>query len=184
MKITIAFASRGICQPDFVKSLRLLQIPTDDFEVEFVAGYDVAISRNLLVEKAISNKSDYLLMIDDDIEFPRDTLVKLLGKNKDIISAVCFRRTPFFNPIAFKSVNGIYCPIRNLNGELEEVDMLGAACVLINMEVFKKIKKPYFYYVPESENTKVLGEDFYFMEIVSPFISRPIFFFFQQAIQF
>ena len=165
MKITIAFPSRGYCQPEFVASLRLLDIPTDDYFVDFVSGADVATARNILAERAMMI-SDYILFLDDDIIPPTDTLKRLLSHQKDFVSALCFgRRHPFAPNIYEKVSKGKYEIIeRYESGKLIEVDAVGGACMLIKTKVFQSLKKPYFWYIPENEEIGEKGEDIYFCE--------------------
>ena len=42
-------------------------------------GYSVDVSRNLIVEHAISNNYDYIFWVDTDMIVPKDALIKLLS---------------------------------------------------------------------------------------------------------
>jgi len=169
MIISIVFPSRGTVDPAFAVALRVLQIPLtkeeDRFEVLYVSGADVAVARNTL---ALDFKGDYIFFIDDDVLPPMDTLVKLLKHDKDIVAGLYFaKQRPHFPQMFRKSkkAKGRYDSIIEYpKDDLLEIDACGAGCMLIKKEVFDKLKKPFFQYIPRGENTPRMGEDFYFCE--------------------
>jgi len=167
--ITIAFPSRGICDPAFATALRLLEIPADQFSVIYVEGADVAYARNILAEKA-KNVADYIFFIDDDVIPPINTITKLLKHDKDIVCGLYFSRPePHFPQIFYKNKEDSErydCVEDYKKDSLIEIDSCGAGCILIKAEVFKKLKLPYFQYIPKGENNPRKGEDFYFCEKV------------------
>ncbi len=132
----------------FVQSLMALQYPpnTDAFH-SIVTGYQLPFARNRIVEEALKNESDYVLFIDADMIFPPDLLTRLLAHNKDIVNALAFRRTSPHYPCIFKwdNVNKCYQTMSYMSGLLE-VDACGMNNMLINTDVFRKLKKPWYYY--------------------------------------
>lgn len=167
MTLTIAFPSKGICDPAFAIALRLLQIPFEQYQVLYVPGADVSVARNLLAEKAIG---DYIFFVDDDILPPINTIPKLLSHKKDFVSGLYFaKQQPHFPQIFKKSkkAKGRYDTIYDVpKDKLIEVDSCGAGCILLNRDIFKKIKQPFFQYIPATEKTPRKGEDYYFCEKV------------------
>jgi len=176
--LTIAFPSKGICDPAFAVALRLLEIPADQYSVVYVSGADVAVARNLLAEKA-KDVADYIFFIDDDVLPPANTITKLLSHKKDIACGLYFaKQEPHFPQIFTKNYiddlskddpvakwSGRYDSIREYKQDsLIEIDACGAGCLLIKAEVFKRLKLPYFWYIPKSEDKPRKGEDFYFCE--------------------
>lgn len=176
--LTIAFPSKGICDPSFAVALRLLEIPTERYSVVYVEGADVAVARNLLAEKA-KEVADYIFFIDDDVLPPINTITKLLSHDKDIVCGLYFaKQEPHFPQIFLKNYEddlskddptpkwtGRYDCIENYKRDaLIEIDTCGAGCMLIKADVFKKLKLPYFQYIPKGEDTPRKGEDFYFCE--------------------
>jgi len=138
----------------------------------------VAYARNLLAEKA-KDVADYIFFVDDDVLPPINTITKLLSHNKDIVCGLYFsNREPHFPQIFFKNYeddlnkddpvakwSGKYDCVENYEKDkLIEIDACGAGCMLIKAEVFKKLKLPYFWYIPKSEDKPRKGEDFYFCE--------------------
>jgi len=169
MILSIVFPSKGICDPAFAMALRLLEIPADQYSVLYTTGADVAYARNLLAEK-VKDVADYIFLVDDDVLPPINTITKLLSHNKDMVCGLYFaNREPHFPQIFLKNKEDKtkYDCVENYKKDsLIEIDACGAGCMLIKAEIFKKLKLPYFWYIPKSEDKPRKGEDFYFCEKV------------------
>ena len=169
MTITIAFPSKGICDPAFVAAVRLLEIPADQFSILYTEGADVAYARNLLAERA-KGVADYVMFLDDDVLPPINTITKLISHKKDMVCGLYFaKQEPHFPQIFLKNKENAekYDCVENYERDkLIEIDACGGGCMLIKGEIFKKLKKPYFWYIPSGENTLRKGEDLYFCEKV------------------
>lgn len=164
--LTIAYPSRGVCDPAFAQALRNLQVPFPftRYETNFVPGADVAVARNLLAEKSIG---DYILFLDDDVLPPMNALVKLFLDGKDIVTGLYFaKQEPHFPQIFKKGGDKDHydCVENYQKDSLFEVDACGGGCMLVKKSVFKKIRKPYFQYIAKGEDTPRKGEDFFFRE--------------------
>lgn len=164
MTFTIAIPSKGITDPAFAIQLRLLDTTgVDKLQAIYVSGADVACARNALTEGAIG---DYILFLDDDTIPPVNVIPKLLSHKKDIVSGLYFsKQEPHFPQIFLenKENKGRFDSIGEYEKDkLIEVDACGAGCLLISKEVFKKLKKPYFQFIPRGEDSPRMGEDFYF----------------------
>lgn len=124
-------------------------------------------ARNAIVEAAISQGADYLLMLDDDhvIDWegiaalepnnrkpPYEFLRKLLNhlrteENAGIVGALYFQRGGDCRPVVMKEGrNGGYYWMREdeIKGELQEVDVTGGGCFLMDMNVLTRIPSPWF----------------------------------------
>lgn len=118
-------------------------------------------ARNAIVETALKFGMDYLLFLDDDQVInwqethestPYDFLKKLLAHKKDIVGALYYHRTGEYKPVLMKEFEtGKYRFLTDaeITGGLQEVDVQGGGCMLIDMKIFNKIKPPYF--VPEQQ---------------------------------
>lgn len=138
-------------------------------------------ARNEAAKLALVNEADYLMFIDDDVLIPRDTLIKLIDADKDVIAGQVVIRGHPFNNMAFKYTSPISLAYYNdlplstpcLNGhekydiecdscrltplqELVQVGAVGFSCCLIKTSVLKKIEPPYFVTGPNHT------EDIYF----------------------
>lgn len=124
-------------------------------------GYSVDVTRNNIAKYALENKYDYIMWVDSDIIVPKDTLVKLLSHNKDIVSGVYAYKTLGAKQVVAKRFDseGEYedltiSEIRE-SKKLIKVDGVGFGCVLTKTEIFDKINYPWFVFTQES------GEDIY-----------------------
>ena len=100
----------------------------------------VTTARNMGVHDAQQLDADYLLFIDADMEFPPDTLQRLLAHQKAIVGATyCKRSVP--HTILGEVLGG--GDIRERTG-LVEMATLPAGCLLIRTSVFSRLTKPYF----------------------------------------
>jgi hypothetical protein len=138
-----------------------------DIDIYTAAGTLIFDQRNSLVKTALENKADYVLFIDADMRFPKDTLKILMSHNKDIIGVNATTRSEPVIPTA-KTIqineNGsiTWLPVySNKMSGIGKVDGIGCGVLLINTSVFKKIERPYFYF-EQLPNEKILGEDIYF----------------------
>jgi len=117
--------------------------------------------RNALVTMAQGACCSHLIMVDTDMVYPEDTIQKLMSYNEPIVGALCFRRSPPFEPFMIKDDKYIrtWEP-----GSLVEVDRTGTGCLLIDMRVFDTLKKPWFETVTNEKGGIILGEDFNFCD--------------------
>lgn len=158
----------------FVQSLMSLQYPTNcDVDINIVSGYQLPFSRNSIIQHVLEINSDYVFFIDSDMVFPPDSLIRLLKHNVDICHALSFRRTLPYYPCLFKwdTENKCYITVDYFESkdDLISVDAAGSACTLINTSVYKKMRRPYYYYhehtfssdLTFSMNVKKLGYDIF-----------------------
>jgi cellulose synthase/poly-beta-1,6-N-acetylglucosamine synthase-like glycosyltransferase len=123
--------------------------------------------RNQLVKTALEAKCDYIVFIDADMRFPKDTIMHLLKHNKDIIGVNATTRTEPVMPTAKNlTINEdgscIWLPIysNGLKG-ISKADGIGCGVMMIKAIIFAKLEEPYFYF-EQLPNNKILGEDIYF----------------------
>lgn len=116
----------------------------------------VQSARNMAVDCAQQLEADYLLFIDSDMEFPADTLKRLLSHKKDIVGATYVKRTVPHHVLGRR----LHSPWTIGTVGLVEMETTPAGCLLIRLEVFKRLKKPYFR-LPFNEETGEEGSDDY-----------------------
>lgn len=127
-------------------------------------SYSIDASRNLIVEHALEIGYDYIMWIDSDMILPKDTLVKLMAHDKDIVSGVYRHKLLFGEHVVAKRFvpdkKDTYADLTikeiQATNELIEIDGVGFGCVLTKVDIFRHIKKPWFSYTPN------MGEDIYF----------------------
>ena len=115
-------------------------------------------ARNIIVKEALKGW-DYLLFIDADNPVPKDTLVRLLEDDKDIVGVPILTRRRerdkdhwlcAFYKQAFNEVR-FYFPIEKFRDEgyLHRVDAVGMGCTLIKKNVLEGLYEKYRDYVFE-----------------------------------
>jgi hypothetical protein len=108
--------------------------------VPFENVSDIALGRNVIAEYAIQGGYDYLLGIDDDMKFNPEALLYLLSRKKDVVSANCVTKISNKPTSSFKG-ELIYSAGKS---GIEVADRTGFGFILINMDVFKRIERPFF----------------------------------------
>jgi len=175
MKITLAVPTNRGVQPQTLQCLLDL-VAHGGYEFNILVaeeGYSVAENRNYIAVQAVNNGSDYLLMIDDDMVFPPDTLDKLLADDKDIVGVAYHSRgstdkiklVPDIMAIA-ETDKGKYI---NLSEETDpkykdtfECYATGTGIILIKCDVFKKVPQPWFEFTYYDNGKCKEGEDWNF----------------------
>ena len=100
---------------------------------------------------------DALLFVDSDMVVPIDLLTRLVDADRDIISALAFRRTPGYEPCIFKTCNEQDAKFYlDYPKGMTEIEGVGMACTLIKRRVFETVPEPWFF--PH----KTMGEDLSF----------------------
>ena len=145
----------------FVWSLLNLDRPTDS-KIAWGNCGEVFRSRNNIVNSAMKINATHLLFIDSDHTFPFYALKKLIDSNKRIISA-CYRNRLL--PDRLAGTDKKKMPLRNDLSGIQEVGGVGGGFLLINMDVFKKIGKPYFMLFTDKDGEQFAkGHDIYFCD--------------------
>lgn len=167
-KILIAIPNKNLIEAETFKSIYDLEVP-DGYETvfQYFYGYQVEQVRNLIAEWVVKGPYDYLLAVDSDIAFPKDTLKKMISHNKDIVTALYVQRIPGTHTVEVMRDNGhggvSHVPWPELKGKgLVKVDSCGFGCVLLKREVFVNIEYPHFQYKSALDHKHTLSEDVYF----------------------
>ena len=132
---------------------------------------DICGLRNDIVEKAMLEGVTHLIMMDVDQVYHPKTITRLLSHNLPVVGALVHRRYPPFDSLMLKVVeiddkfNGYESIDEWEEGELVEVDATGGGCLMFNMEVFKKIPRPWFRNDRQVvEGLPAIGEDIGFCQ--------------------
>ena len=108
--------------------------------------------------------ASHLFFIDDDTLLPPDALTRLLAHDVPIVSGFyTIRHAPFWPIPSRKVPGGTYVHITKYCKGLQEVDLVGAGCLLIKREVFEAMEEPYFWYYSDHFKGDTT-EDTYFCE--------------------
>lgn len=126
-------------------------------------------AREEAAKKAVEYGCEWLFFVDDDMICPDDLFLRLY-KHKDIadiVAPLAFTRNAPYKPVMYASIEGwdevnrceyfINNTVMNYpRKKLVECDAVGFGAALVRVEMFKKIKQPWFM---SSEGT---GEDILF----------------------
>lgn len=115
-------------------------------------GGSVPENLNALVELAQNENCSHIFIVEDDSSFAPDSLIRLLMHDKPVVAGLCRSRQAPFLPYIYSGVdeNGlIWRPLTKDDSGLIKVGATGMGGILIRMDVFDKLAKPYFkhYYI-------------------------------------
>jgi len=167
-RILIAIPTNRNIEAETFKSIYDLRVP-EGYETHFQYfwGYQVEQVRNLIAHWTIRNGYDYLFAVDSDISFPPDTLERLLGHDRDIVSGVYIQRIPNTHTIEIMRQNehgGVtHVDWAEIKGQgLVPIDGCGFGCVLIKRQVFEGMPYPHFIYKSAIDHKETISEDVFF----------------------
>lgn len=116
--------------------------------------------RNSTARMAIEHDCDYLMFIDDDVIVQPDVFSQLLNANKDIVAAMAYVRGYPFHPMFFRDQEMItqengkkrlnlifhddYEETVDKETGLVKTGAVGFSCVLIKVDLLRKISPPWF----------------------------------------
>ena len=135
-KILIAIPTARNIEVQTFKAVYDLIVP-EGYETTFqyFYGYNVDQVRNLIAEWVVKGEWDYLFAVDADISFPRDTLVKLLAHDKDVVSGLYIQRFSDRHVLEIFEANDrggfTHIPYDKIKGRgLVEIGACGFGCAL------------------------------------------------------
>lgn len=181
MRITLAIPTNRGVRGKTVQSLLELVAYSDVHDFQIIVaekGFTVAENRNYIIVQSQKNKSDYVLMVDDDMTFPPDTLEKLLAHKKEVVGVNSYSRClPLSSTVGLMDKNGEYLRPEHhtawecrIPKELFKCYFVGMGVALIDMNIFEKIEKPYFEFITykkgDFKGMVKIGEDGSFCEKV------------------
>jgi hypothetical protein len=165
MKLSICVPCRDQVHTLFTQSLvnltNRLTRKQIEFELHLFAGSVICESRTRLVEEALSVNSDKILFLDSDIQFPSNMIDKLYSHNKDIVAANYSTRYPIYQSVAFTDPENITARLDATQG-LHKIWAVGMGCMLIDIDVFHTLPKPWFVHEYNKIDDTFSGEDIYF----------------------
>lgn len=142
-----------------------------------LAGYHIkSASLNEHVTIAGNEDCTHILFLDVDMQFPVETIPKLLAHRKDIVSGLYHLKETPYSPICGwvnqngDAVNGNgrmwkedYCPLPE--NQLVDIHWAGIGCLLVDMKVFDRIYFPPFKDIWNDElGVRQKGHDVLFCE--------------------
>ena len=117
-----------------------------------------------LARNAVEAGADYILWLDTDMRFPKDTLERLLNHKKPIVAAnYATRRLPV-DTVAFRlHESGAWDTVKTGDKSgLEKVEAVGMGVMLMDTKILKEMPKPWFSITYHQDSDQYSGEDIFF----------------------
>lgn len=187
LKVVIGIPNEGCTRPEsydnhLISSFRLgaleqrLKMENAPIQYEFnwftVGRILTPLAREKLVDTAMKNGADFIIMFDDDMVLPMNMFEKMLEDmvkhpDIDILGALAFMRRPPHSPVIYNVTSG-WDSVRHKDYYINEVvknypknailecDAVGFGAVCIRMSMVAKMTPPWFM------STTATGEDILF----------------------
>lgn len=163
--VAVCIPSGEMVHADFMLAVLHLvqQARVDGHRISIVNSKSSIIthSRNLAVDAALEARAEWLMFLDSDMVFPPDTIPRLIARGKPIVGATYPRKGW---PLAYIGTRVDGASLSLADTGLIEAARLPAGCLLIQAEVFARLKRPYFRCGYDEAAGVVLGEDFWFSD--------------------
>ncbi len=158
VKVALALPTNRGLKPQTLQSLlELVAYKNYDYQILIgTEGFNTAENRTWLVAQASKAHCTHIFCVDDDMVYEKDTVERLLAHDKDIVGAKYANRRGNGEVIAYLDFKG------ETPKELFECGALGGGCVLIKMDVFKKVSQPWFWYEIAPTGAVTMSHDWYF----------------------
>ena len=122
-----------------------------------------------LAREAVQEGCDYVMWIDSDMRFPKDTLIRLLNHKRDMVGCNYVTRHVPPEPISFiltrDGTKWARVPTVRESTGLQKVTGTGMGVMMTSATVLKALDKPnqpMFWFQYSTTNHTTLGEDIYF----------------------
>jgi len=179
MKILIAIPSnigRSVLPAPFCTSLaeNMLIVARTmgenlDLMINYFGGLRIDAVRIQMVLYAKQHHCDAIIMLDDDMIFPRDAVLSLICHWRDgaqVVSGVYnskkYPYQAFIMPLDSKGWSGANWLREYKPNEIYHVKTIATGCILIDMDVFNKIDEPWFLLRMDKFGRITYTEDCYF----------------------
>jgi hypothetical protein len=150
---------------DLARAMSFHTATTDDRVMLYTShGTLIASQRMELARQALEEKADYLLWLDSDMRFPKETIGHLILRDKPIIAANYATRRMPVKPVAMMDDNGKIGRVYTAPDSegLQPVDYVGMGVMMTKREVFEKTEAPWFAIPYSTVGNHYIGEDVFF----------------------
>ena len=188
-KILIAVPTFETIYPDTYKSIWDVDRADHEVYFDFVRGYDCATARNNIIMKGQNYGVDYILMVDNDVTIPKDTITNFLELGEDTPYVqlgfyahrdsdniyrgnTCICRylddngEPYFNyPLESEYTEDEMREFREQGMYKMQIHGGGMGCAFIKMDLIDQLRYPWYDWVNYNDDHRgMLSEDLYFCE--------------------
>lgn len=176
-KVVISVPSGGFVRVETMASLvHMLAETPIQYGMHTPMSCYIHLNREKSVEYALQVDADYILFVDGDMTFPTDAANKLLALNVDIAGASYnYREAPRRSIVKLDEMyDAEYTVPDSVTERPIPLNMIphpfrcahaGTGFMLIKMDVFKAIPRPWFFFEPDIDEKGPVGEDVWFCEL-------------------
>tara|TARA_Y100000593_G_scaffold76670_1_gene141812 strand:+ start:210 stop:824 length:615 start_codon:yes stop_codon:yes gene_type:complete len=111
--------------------------------ISLVSGSMLPQNRTMLVKDAVARQATHYMWFDDDMRFPKETILRLLEHDKEIVCANYRWRNSPEKWVSYTKEVGYIETTENSSG-LEQVTSIGFGVLMTKPEAFTKIDEPWF----------------------------------------
>ena len=163
-------ADFGVCFAQLIAYLCSEPLPgfkSQRFHICNTKGSMIPKSRTLLVREALRVEAQYILFLDSDMVFPRETAHQLVSHQKQAVAANCvIRQIPSSPTARYKSDKYSFGePVFTdpTSTGLEKVWRVGTGVMLLETTLLRRLGEPWFdmtwINIPEYDEPQLVGED-------------------------
>lgn len=180
MKILIAVPTFETIYPDTFQSIYELDTEGHEVFFRFVRGYDCATARNNIAQMALNMGVDYVLMVDNDVVLPKETIKWMLDEPVDVCLGYYAHRGAdnlYTGRVSVCKLGWYNYPLESeytademetykKHGEKKmKIHGGGMGCAMINTDVFRRTTYPWYDWVNYADDNRgMLSEDLFFCE--------------------
>lgn len=153
MKLVIGICSGGTVRAETVMSLigGIYYLGEKNIAANIlmqIGGY-VALNRNKIIDEAIKADATHVMFLDADMMFPKEGFYKLIKDNKDIVAGnYNVRKDPASKNTGGSTVKMMVdkqiVSVTEVPDKLFKCYAAPTGFMLIKLDIFKKLKRPYF----------------------------------------
>ena len=139
-----------------------------DQAIYTVNGTLIFDQREKLAKEALKEGADYVLWIDADMRFPKNTIERLIAHDKDIVGvnattrSIPIKATAKILDIDYEEKTNTWKQVSSKGKTgLQRVTSIGCGVMMVKAEVFRKTPQPWLWF-EMLPGDKLLGEDVYF----------------------
>lgn len=184
LRVMVAVPTHDQCQAMFAYDLAQMMAftacnfvgpdqPLEAISLAFVTGTYVHSARQQLADLAIEQGADFVLWLDSDMRFPKDTMVRLLAHREAVVGINYSKRGL---PPAYVGIKSVDPPVPCVTGPdstgLEDVEAMGFGAVLMRTSVLSDLHDPkgedgpWFFYEWDADQERMIGEDVRFCQLL------------------
>lgn len=165
---------------DFVVSIFGIRTPAppggSKLNLIFCPGRHIAAMRERICELAVETNHTHVLMLDDDMVYEPDTLLKLLAADVDVICGFAMSRLAPHKPIFGIESTERYTfrpawPTEDGSAQGKQLigpqpsTVVGGAALLIKTSALRRLPRPWFSFQAHTSNGTEAGEDVWFSQL-------------------